>query len=114
MEEADIILDLLKKGEKKGLEQLFLKFYEPLVVYAYRFLNDQAEAEDVVQEVFIKFWNRNRFTDIRFYLRSYLYHSVRNHCLNRLEVCKGIVPMSLEILRNYPVDEEEEEVELMR
>lgn len=95
MEESDIILNILKKGEKKGLELLFRKFYEPLVLYAYKFLREQSEAEDVVQEVFIKFWKRNKFADIEAYLRSYLYQSVRNSCLNRLEVRKGILAKNL-------------------
>lgn len=111
MEEADNILNLLKKGEKRGLERLFLKFYEPLVLYAYRFLNNQAEAEDVVQEVFIKFWHRNQFTDIQLYLRSYLYHSVRNNCLNRLESRRELTSISVEIIKDSPVDSVEDEEE---
>jgi len=102
MEEADLILDLLKKGEKRGLECLFRKFYEPLVIYAYGFLNDQAEAEDAVQEVFIKFWNRKQFTDIQLYLRSYLYRSVRNHCLNQLENRRNKFAVSLERWKDFP------------
>ena len=74
MEEADKILVLLKQGDKHGLELLFRRFYRPLVMYALKFLPQQEEAEDVVQEVFIKFWERKRFDMIDHYLRSYLYH----------------------------------------
>ena len=113
MEEADIILILLKKGKKEGLERLFREFYNPLVIYAYRFLNDQAEAEDVVQEVFIRFWNRNQFSDIQQYLRAYLYRTVHNYCLNRLEGRKGAAVVPLEELRNFPAEERKEEEELL-
>lgn len=109
MEESDIILGLLKKGEKKGLEMLFRKFYEPLVLYAYKYLEDQAEAEDTVQDVFIKFWKRNQFTDIQSYLRSYLYQSVRNNCLNRLKARKEVTYKGLELVRDFTIEEVPEE-----
>lgn len=100
MEESDIILSLLKKGEKRGLEMLFRRFYSPLVLYACKFIHERSEAEDIVQEVFIKFWKRDKFSDIESYLRSYLYQSVRNTCLNRLASRKGIVRQGLDCVRN--------------
>lgn len=110
MEEADIILDLLKKGEKKGLEMLFRRFYEPLVLYAYKFLREQSEAEDIVQEVFIRFWKRDKFIGIESYLRSYLYQSVRNACLNYLTEKKGVTWGGLESVRNMAEELPEENV----
>lgn len=58
MENMTEILDLLKRGEKKGLQLLFHKFYKPLVMYAMKYVHRQDEAEDMVQEVFIKFWEK--------------------------------------------------------
>lgn len=85
MDEFDKILQLLKKGDRRGLELLFHHFYKPLVFYAMNFLVQQEEAEDAVQEVFIKFWEGKRFHAIKNSLRPYLYQSVRNYCLNLLE-----------------------------
>lgn len=90
MENADNILQLLKQGDKRGLELLFRHFYKPLVFYALKFLENKEEAEDVVQDVFVKFWEEKRFYAIENYLRSYLYQSVRNRCLNLIEARKGI------------------------
>ena len=101
-EEADHLLSLLKKGDKSGLEQLFRMFYKPLVIYAHRLLGNQADAEDAVQEIFIKFWQRDQFADIRSYLRSYLYNSVRNHCVNILESRKGKTSVPLESIPDIP------------
>ena len=101
-EEADHLLSLLKKGDKSGLEQLFRMFYKPLVIYAHRLLGNQADAEDAGQEIFIKFWQRDQFADIRSYLRSYLYNSVRNHCVNILESRKGKTSVPLESIPDIP------------
>ena len=44
----------------------------------------QQESKDLVQNVFIKFWNDREKTDIRFSIRSYLFVSVKNKCLDLL------------------------------
>ena len=86
MKKSDVtILNLLKSGDKSGLEMLFKEFYRPLVIYAMQFLSRKEDAEDLVQEVFIKLWETNRFLNIDFKLRAYIYQSVRNSCLNWLE-----------------------------
>lgn len=85
MDEMTEILNLLKQGEKRGLQRLFYKYYKPLVVYALKYVRRQDEAEDMVQEVFIKFWEKNSFRGVATQLKSYLYQAVRNHCLNYLE-----------------------------
>lgn len=114
MEEADIILDLLKRGEKKGLEMLFRRFYTPLVLYAYKFVREQGEAEDIVQEVFIKFWKQDKFIGVESYLRAYLYQSVRNHCLNELAEKKGIVCRGVERLNKADEEAGEEDIWLQQ
>ena len=111
MEEADKILVLLKQGDKRGLEMLFRRFYRPLVVYALKFLPQQEEAEDVVQEVFIKFWERKRFDMIDNYLRSYLYQSVRNRCLNVLESRAGIIMKPVDSILEFSDTEMPDETE---
>lgn len=81
----EIILNLLKKGDKKGLEMLFDEFYRPLVVYAYKFMQSKAESEDVVQEVFIKLWETKHLLNINSSIRLYMYQSVKNASINWLK-----------------------------
>lgn len=111
MEEADKILVLLKQGDKRGLELLFRRFYRPLVMYALKFVPQQEEAEDIVQEVFIKFWEQQRFDMIDNYLRSYLYQSVRNRCLNMLESRAGITMQPMDLLLEFSDTEMPDEAE---
>jgi len=49
-----------------------------------RFVNDKADAMDIVQDVFIKLWNFRTNIDPNKSLTSYLYTAVRNHSLNFL------------------------------
>jgi RNA polymerase sigma-70 factor (ECF subfamily) len=79
------ILALLKAGDERGLERLFQQFYRPLVIYAQQYVGYVEAAEDIVQEVFIRFWESQPYQDINVNLRAYIYQSVRNSCLNQLK-----------------------------
>ncbi|PID89257.1 MAG: hypothetical protein CSB01_02945, partial [Bacteroidia bacterium] len=56
----------------------------PLCAYGSRFITDQQIVADIVQEVFIKLWDRRKSFFSIFSLRTFLYTSVRNGCLNEL------------------------------
>jgi RNA polymerase sigma-70 factor (ECF subfamily) len=77
--------DLLKRDRETGIKQLYDCFYRPLVLFARDFLADEDEAENIVQELFIKLWQEDALARVAAgALRSYLYSSVRNACLNQL------------------------------
>ena len=61
---------------------LFDNYYRALCVYAFRFVSDADDVEDIVQEVFIKVWARRADFQAVYSLRSFMYLSVRNACLN--------------------------------
>ncbi len=49
-----ILLEGLKTGHERSYEELIHRFQQPIYNLVYRFLDDPAEACDVVQEVFLK------------------------------------------------------------
>lgn len=79
------LTEAIKAGNEEAFELLFKGYYKPLVAYAFRFLNDLASAESVVQDVFLKFWQKREELYITSSLKSYLFRSVKNYCINRLE-----------------------------
>jgi RNA polymerase sigma-70 factor (family 1) len=86
MKESDrIILELIRAGDKAGLKKLFDVFYRPLVMYAQQFILKKEEAEDLVQDVFIRFWETKSYLDVKTNIRSYIYQAVRNTCLNYIK-----------------------------
>lgn len=66
-------------------QDVFKAYYPRLCDFACRFLKDMDEAEDVVQDVFVAFLERD--TAIRKQdstTKAFLYAAVKNACLNRL------------------------------
>lgn len=66
-------------------KDLFDRYYVPLCVFAERYLEDEEQASDIVQECFAKVWQKQRDFQYVYQVRSFMYTSVRNSCLNELE-----------------------------
>lgn len=84
MADKMISIELLKEGDGAAFRQLFDEYYQALCLFAVNYLQDDAEAADVVQVCFIKYWDlRQNFNHLAG-IRSFLYTAVRNECLNIL------------------------------
>lgn len=70
---------------EKRYEQLFRSYYRALVIYAEGILQSREEAEDVVQDLFMKLLNRRSIADIDSATESnYMYVATRHSCFNRI------------------------------
>jgi len=82
MEHTDqILFDELKSGNQHAYELLFKKFYKMLVAKAYYILEDEMEAEDVVQNLFVTLWQKMPDLEVRTSLKAYLFGAVHNQCM---------------------------------
>lgn len=71
-------------------ETLFMEHYAALARTAFRLLNDTEAAEDVVQDVFCKLWEKKEELQITTSLKSYLFKMVINYSLNHLKKNKAL------------------------
>lgn len=78
-------LEALTAGDITAFEMIFRTYYQPLCSYAYTFLQDKEEAEEIVQSTFMSVWEKHNTISIRTSVKSYLYAMVRNACLNVLK-----------------------------
>lgn len=68
----------VKQGDANTLEALFNLHYKPLCYYILQFTKNMPEAEDIVQDLFIKVWTKKETIEIKTSLKAYLYRSAHN------------------------------------
>lgn len=68
---------LLKQGDEKALQQIIGRYWEPLYKMAANTLDDFPLCEDIVQELFIRLWDKRESLDFTYSLKAYLFASVR-------------------------------------
>lgn len=82
----------------KDLSYLFDTYYSRLCFFAHKMISDRQSSEDVVQDVFMRFWKNQQSFENENAIKSYLYLSVRNACLN--------LQRHKEVERKYAADSE--------
>lgn len=80
--QVDQLLKMLKAGDLTAFEMLFRTYYQPLCNYAFTFVQDRDEAEEIVQSTFLNIWEKRENLSIHTGVKPYLYAMVRNACLN--------------------------------
>lgn len=68
-----------------AFEQLFKTHYKALHVYVNTMIRDEEMAEEIVQNRFMKFWEKRELLDIQTSVKAYLYKCVHNDTLNFLK-----------------------------
>jgi RNA polymerase sigma-70 factor, ECF subfamily len=82
--EQDQVFTTRDKSEMDAFKHVFNSCFESLCQYACTIVKDMDEAEDIVQSVFLKIWEKRANLEIR-EIRSYLFKAVYHRCINELE-----------------------------
>jgi RNA polymerase sigma-70 factor (ECF subfamily) len=77
--------DLTATKDEAAFEQVFKEHFKNLHAYAYAIIKEEAVAEEVVQQVFMKLWERSTPFPVSGSVAAYLYRSVHNESLNYLK-----------------------------
>lgn len=82
--EEESVSILLAKRDETTFEQVFKAHFKRMHAYAFTILQDEHEAEEVVQQVFFRLWERNESLRVQGPVAAYLYRAVHNESLNQL------------------------------
>lgn len=74
-------------GQEKAFRILYEKYAPALRYFAAKYLDDDVVIDDVLQDVFVSLWERHTDFETENALKSFLYTSVKNSCLNTLRHC---------------------------
>lgn len=90
--ENEAIGTLLAQRDETAFEQVFKTHFKRLHAYAFTILRNEGEAEEMVQQVFFKLWDRNVRKDsfgenltLTGSVSAYLYRAVHNESLNYIK-----------------------------
>ncbi|MBI3988174.1 MAG: sigma-70 family RNA polymerase sigma factor [candidate division NC10 bacterium] len=88
LEEEAKLLEACRRGDQEAFKGFVLKYQHQIFSVAFRMLRDQAEAEDVAQEVFLKAFSALGGFRGESKLSTWLYRITSRLCLNRLKARK--------------------------
>jgi RNA polymerase sigma-70 factor (ECF subfamily) len=102
-----------KLNDINSFEHVYTTYFTGLHRYVNSIINDEMESEEIVQNVFIKLWERKDTLDIQLSLKAYLYKSVYNESLNWLKhqkVKQAYESHSLYVMKQKSAPEAHEEL----
>ena len=83
-------IGLLRKGNRQEYEKIYREFFDFLFALGMQYLTNQNEAENVVQDAFLRLWEVRERLNEGTNVRNFLYTLVRNLCLNQLRSRQAI------------------------
>ena len=82
------LLERVKGGEQTAFEELYRTYRVPALRFCNSILKDVEEAENVIQDVFIKIWNRKETINPDLNFTSYLFTIIKNRVFDILKEIK--------------------------
>ena len=106
-----ILLTNLSHGDAKAFESLFMLYFPKLKLFLSGFLDSEAEAEDLAQDVFVKLWqNRLSLAEVE-NLNAYLYRIAKNTLYTYLD--RSYSPNTIPMEESFHIASVEELEELI-
>lgn len=79
------LLAKFRDGDMGAFQKIYSTYCEPLYRFAYSYLKDSFESEEIIQDVFLKVWEKRADVDLQKSFKSYLYRITVNKIFNELK-----------------------------
>ncbi|GAA3583411.1 RNA polymerase sigma-70 factor [Snuella lapsa] len=83
------LLSLIKNEDKFAYRVLYNVYYPKLLHIAKSYVANKEDAEEIVQDVFVKIWHKKDAIDINTNINGYIYQITRNACIDFLRAAKN-------------------------
>ena len=77
-----MLIKAFKKGDSKAFEQLFERYHKKLFAFLYQLFHSKEDAEEIVQETFVKIWEKREEFIEGYPFESFLFKIAKNAFLN--------------------------------
>ncbi len=78
------------QGNQQAYALLHQQLYSSLYLYAKRMVDDQDDASDIIQELFVKLWNKRKTIGEIRHVKSYFYRALRSTAINHIRGVKAM------------------------
>jgi len=105
-QEEQFIIQRMIEGDKRAFKYFFDKYYRELCNFVNIYLKDEMLAEEVVQDIFVYFWENKQKIKIHSSVKAYLFGASKYKSLNVLRSQKDNLVWfeAIEVSENY-IDE---------
>ncbi len=80
----DVFIKKFRAGNGSVFKEIFDNYYLPMKSYGFQYVENDEMVEDFVQDAFLKVWEKREDFYFVAAIKSFLYMSVRNACLDYL------------------------------
>ncbi len=80
-DQINIQIEKMKAGDRESFNQVFRRYYSPMVRFCIRYVADSDIASEIVQDLFVKLWSNREKISFNTSFESYMLTSVRNSAL---------------------------------
>ncbi|GGW22008.1 RNA polymerase sigma factor [Arenibacter certesii] len=87
----NFLVSRLKIGEETAYNSLIDLYNQRLYGYALSLTRDHAQSQDILQNVFLKTWEKRKKLDIHTSLKNFLYRAVYNEFINQYKKKRAIM-----------------------
>ncbi len=83
------LLLTFKEGSEAAMRTIYHSYFKKIYLSAYSLLRDAQFCEDIVQEVFVSFWQKRETLEITHFLSAYLFTATRFQVLTYIRKGKA-------------------------
>ena len=83
--EEDVLVKRMIDGDTTAFELMFRYYYPGLVIFAANIVANKDEAEEIVQDFFVRLWGNRKNIKTNGNLKGYFFTSVKNRSINFLK-----------------------------
>lgn len=102
---------IIRGGDEKAFKEIYVRYHIQMFYIAKKYVKSTELAEDAVQDVFVKLWNKRHTLDETKSISGLLFTMLRNHLLNTLRSNKkeiiSLTEINRELLPSQNTTEEE-------
>jgi RNA polymerase sigma-70 factor (ECF subfamily) len=96
------LVDLANKGVEEAMNTLYFRYREWVYGLAFRLCGNRDDAQEILQEVFIYFFNKFPGFELRSSLKTFLYPVVKNTTISNIRKKRKVIPIDDSFAQSIP------------